>query len=575
MTARDGQSIPATSPGSVPPREVVARPPGVLRALTARNALIAHLLTLLATLLVLLYYGSHQWFFADEWEFITRNLPGQGRLGLFVPHNEHWSTIPILVYRGLFALVGLHTYLPYVIVLILLHLTAAHLIWRLALRAGATPWIATAVGAVFLMLGVGYEQLIDAFQMSFSLSLCCGLGWLLLNDHDLPAPGRLAAGWALGVAASMSSGIGIPMIGVVAIAALARRGIRDAVAVASVPALANVIWYAAVHPHATLPSTRHQLLMLPDFIWRGLTATADGAIGVPVVGAVLLIGLAVWLGARNRDVPAIVWGGASGAVLLFVVVGYGRISLGVDQAAAPRYLYLSAALLSCPAAAALTALAQRRLLLEAVAVATLALSTLHGAYVLRINIRDQLPIRVADRAVVMAAARATTSGAPLFGTQPDPVYGPDIDVADLRTLVQSGALPVTGRVDPVSLLTVESRIELAGGPVPRVAGPPPVLRMVDGSAAPASGGCTSVTAAGSTAEVKVSFSAPSSFSVSTAASQPVDVVLSSSSTQTNTAPPVDLLSTPAAPLWISVSAPGATVAFTLSSPAVICGVAAP
>ncbi|MGH7723575.1 MAG: hypothetical protein ACRENL_12240, partial [Candidatus Dormibacteria bacterium] len=228
---------------------------GFGRLTTAHAAFIAHLLSLLGTLGVLVYYGRHQWFFADEWEFITRNLPGPHRLGLFVPHNEHWSTIPILIYRALFAVFGLHSYLPYILVLIVLHLAAAHLLWRLAVRAGASAWIATSIAALFLLLGVGWEQMVSAFQMGFSLSLVCGLGWLLVADLDIPAPSRLVAGWALGVAGSMSTGIGIPMIGAVAVAAVARRGPRDAVAVVSVPVLANLAWYASVHPRATLPST--------------------------------------------------------------------------------------------------------------------------------------------------------------------------------------------------------------------------------------------------------------------------------------------------------------------------------
>jgi hypothetical protein len=84
---------------------------------TARSAWTAYLQSLLVTFAVLLQCGSHQWFFTDEWGYITRNLPGMGRLGLFVPHSEYWSTIPILVYRGLFAAFGLHSHLPVTAVL--------------------------------------------------------------------------------------------------------------------------------------------------------------------------------------------------------------------------------------------------------------------------------------------------------------------------------------------------------------------------------------------------------------------------------------------------------------------------
>lgn len=526
---------------------------------TARAAFVAHLLSLLATFAVLLYYGSHQWFFTDEWEFITRNLPGPARLGLFVPHNEHWSTLPILIYRMLFAAVGLHTYLPYILVLIALHLTAAHLIWRLAMRAGGSAWIATSTVAVFLLLGAGWEQLVSAFQMSFSLSLVCGLGWLLVNDLDLPAWARILSGWVLGVATSMSSGIGIPMIGVVAIAALARRGPRDALTVASVPVLANLAWYAVVHPHATLPSTGHQLTLLPQFVWHGLSATADSAIGLPVLGTVLVVALAVWLIVRNRAVPSIAMGSAAGSFFLFVLVGYGRISLGVDQATAPRYIYLAAALLACPAALALTAVSRRVQFAEPLLIAALALSTLHGAYILRLSVRGQLVARVRDRAVVMAAAKVVTSGATFLGAQLDPIYGPDIDIPDLRTLVRTGALAVTDPVDPASLLTVESRVEMSAEPAPAVTGPRPVMTVLDGTTT-VSGSCViQPRTMGAVARVKIAFSKPSAFAVSEARPDTVTVILMSGPTGRAAAAPVVYQLRPEVATWISVSAPAAVV----------------
>ena len=41
------------------------------------------------------------------------------------PVNEHWSTIPLLLYRATFAVVGLHSYLPYIAEVIALHLVAS------------------------------------------------------------------------------------------------------------------------------------------------------------------------------------------------------------------------------------------------------------------------------------------------------------------------------------------------------------------------------------------------------------------------------------------------------------------
>ncbi|MGH7722913.1 MAG: hypothetical protein ACRENL_08825, partial [Candidatus Dormibacteria bacterium] len=428
--------------------------------------------------------------------------------------------------------------------------------------------------ALFLLLGVGWEQMVSAFQMGFSLSLVCGLGWLLVTGGDLPGPTRLLSGWALGVAGSMSTGIGIPMIGGVAVAALARRGSRDAVAVVSVPVLANLAWFASVHPRATLPSTTQQLWMLPQFVWHGLSATADGALGLPVVGSVLLVALVAWLVARARTVSPMALGSAAGAVFLFILVGYGRISLGVDQAAASRYLYLAAALLGCPAALALTEMSRRRPVLEALLVAGLAVSTLHGAYVLRLSIRGQLAIRLQDRAIVMAAARVVSSGATVLGTHPDPVYGPDIDVPDLRTLVRTGALPVTGAVDAASLITVESRLEMSAGSSPAVTGPPPIATILDGTRS-GTGSCdVQPVTSGETARVRLAFSGPASFSMTGGPAELVTAVLSSSQTGAIAAATVTYQLHQGTPLWISVTAPGAVLSVAVPGPTSLGGVGA-
>jgi len=54
------------------------------------------------------------WFFGDDWEFMLhRGLTGHPDYGLFYPHNEHWSTLPILVFRSLYAVFGARRYMPY------------------------------------------------------------------------------------------------------------------------------------------------------------------------------------------------------------------------------------------------------------------------------------------------------------------------------------------------------------------------------------------------------------------------------------------------------------------------------
>ena len=76
-------------------------------------------------------------------------------------------TLPILLYRGLFNLFGLRTYLPYQLPVDVLHFTAAALLRVVMRRAGVGPWIATAAAGLYALFGSGYEDLAWGFQVTF------------------------------------------------------------------------------------------------------------------------------------------------------------------------------------------------------------------------------------------------------------------------------------------------------------------------------------------------------------------------------------------------------------------------
>ncbi|MDP8928593.1 MAG: hypothetical protein M3O70_08485, partial [Actinomycetota bacterium] len=86
-----------------------------LGAVGPRWGLGPHGFVLVVGLAALVMASRGHWFVIDEWAFLTDRHLGDVR-GLFVPHNEHWSTLPIVLWRGLFAAVGLHSYWPYQLV---------------------------------------------------------------------------------------------------------------------------------------------------------------------------------------------------------------------------------------------------------------------------------------------------------------------------------------------------------------------------------------------------------------------------------------------------------------------------
>ena len=170
--------------------------------------------------------GRTQWFFADEWEFLSAR--GVNVHDLLRPHYGHWVAVPIVAYRMLWQVVGLRSYLPYVGLAIALHCTAAALLWVLMCRAGVRPWTATAAASAFVLFGAGAQDILWAFQITFTAALVFGLVHLLLADHDGAFDRRDWIGLGAGLLGLMCSGVAVTMVVVVGVAALLRRSWRIA-----------------------------------------------------------------------------------------------------------------------------------------------------------------------------------------------------------------------------------------------------------------------------------------------------------------------------------------------------------
>ena len=315
-----------------------------------RLANYAHVASLILGGLLLLFVNRTQWFFGDDWEFVVSRGFDNPTFGLLHPHNEHWSTLPILVYRALLNVFGLRTYLPFVAVLIAVHLALTHVLWRCCLRVGAPAMVATALSAAFLVVGAGAENLLWAFQMGFVGSVLFGYLMILVTDTDRWSAVRLVGAWGLGLLALMCSTIGVVMVVVATLTALLRRGIRTAVLVASLPAAAFLAWYLIYGTRAASPTPRSvgTLLMIPEYTAFGITSALTNFVGVPGMGTILAVALSVLLLRAGRTATssrAIAYSASSGAIALFVLVGVGRSGFGAEEAGAARYAYLALALL--------------------------------------------------------------------------------------------------------------------------------------------------------------------------------------------------------------------------------------
>ena len=69
---------------------------------------------------------ANMWFFGDDWAFIVNRrrwwAEGDYFQYLLAPHNEHWSMLPVVLHGALFRVAGLHSYVPYLLPVLALHL---------------------------------------------------------------------------------------------------------------------------------------------------------------------------------------------------------------------------------------------------------------------------------------------------------------------------------------------------------------------------------------------------------------------------------------------------------------------
>jgi hypothetical protein len=320
------------------------------------------------------------WFYLDEWDFLA-NRTG-GNLGdLFRPHNEHWVTLGVLVYRALWWVFGLRTYRPYQLAIIVAHLGVAYLLRAVMRRVGVRPWTATVVALVLVFFGSGYQNIVLPFQMTLVGSLAFGLVDLLLATRDRDAMRSLDRhdfyALAAGCAALMCSGVGVSMVVTVGVAVLVLRGWRLALFHTVPLAAVYVTWYIVIG-HTGYTGYRAGLGQIASFTRTFVAATFD-AVGHYhgfgwLLGALLVGGLVLaWfhLGrAELRYRAALPVALLVGALTMLLITGFGRAGASTFREKS-RYLYLVAAMLLPAIGVAADAVMRRSRLLVPIVVAVL------------------------------------------------------------------------------------------------------------------------------------------------------------------------------------------------------------
>jgi hypothetical protein len=400
--------------------------------------------------LLLFVFGTSQWFYLDDWDFVSARH-ATSAADLLRPHNENLSTLPILFYRAVFTLVRLHSYWPYQVAVVLAHLAAVALLWAVMRRSGVNQWVATLVAGLLILFGSGYQDIIWAFQIGFTGALAFGLGQLLLADHDGPLDRRDAFGLAMGVCALLCSGVGVTMVVAVGVACLLRRGWRAA-AFHTVPlGVGYLVWSALAHPDGPVnPFHRSHTYVAGQVIRWDLDSLRYSFVdlahwsGVAVVlGVGLVLGLAVaWipLGRHLRRRQSMVIGCMVGAVVFASISGVGRWFFGIAYSQSSRYVYLVVALILPALAVAADALIQRWRWSTPLVV--LALLAGVPANVAAFDKSDEVPgyARAAPEKYLALSQSALASRVPP-AVQPDPLASPDLTAGWLAQAGRHGWLP--------------------------------------------------------------------------------------------------------------------------------------
>jgi hypothetical protein len=309
---------------------------------------VALVVALIVGLPLLLWLGRGMTFFSDEWAFIeTRALGDPGTW--LPPHNEHWSTLPVIVYRLLIETVGLRTYVPYLAVVVALHGLVVALTF-VAIRRSSGPLSAIAVAILLLLYGSGFENLYWGFQTGFVGATAAGIAALLaLDRRDERGRWGVAVLLTIGLA---TAGVALAFCVAVAIESIVARRLRTMLVPLAIPAAIYAAWFVTFGRFGVRSGTAigpSALVDVPSAVITGFSNAAGAISGLgPTLGIVPAIGIGLWAIVRlwrDRRLPARFVGCIAGIVTLYGLIGLTRSHDFAGIVDYTRYTYISGILL--------------------------------------------------------------------------------------------------------------------------------------------------------------------------------------------------------------------------------------
>ena len=390
---------------------------------------------LLVAGLLVLYAGRHLTFFFDEWDFILQRR-GSGPDVYLDPHNGHLVLFPVVVYKLLFAIVGLRHYTPYRAVAVALHLLCGVLLYCLVRRRLGSS-LALAPTVLLLFMGSAFEDLLWPFQIGLFVSVAGGLGALLCLERQ-DGRGDVAAAVLL-VWSLTGSAVGVPFVVAGAVMLIGQRGPWQRLWVVVAPAALFGLWYLGwgANEHVTSDA----VLGAPQYAADAASGAAAGIAGLTITwGPPLAIAalVAILIGVRRQggSPSPLLLGAAAGLFAFWLLAAVARADAA--EPTASRYEYVGAAFIFLIASEAWagTALRGGWAALAAVLIAGAVVGNIDA---LRVGADVYRGVDASVRASLAAVELAAPVVAPTF--VPEPTNAPQITAGPYLAAVRDLGSP--------------------------------------------------------------------------------------------------------------------------------------
>jgi hypothetical protein len=300
----------------------------------------------------------------DDSDFLLQRgtVPGVDR-GLLEPHDDHWSTSVIVIYRILFHFFGMRSYVPYGLVPIALHLVLCVCLFALLRRSEVPRWLALGVTCIAIFLGVGSGAILWSTTMGLIGGLLCGIAGLVIASRSTLSWSAVRVVWVVLLLGLSFSGTGVTSVFLVTLYSFLHRGWQAALRVLSIPLLVFVSWYVMYGREGVKDplADRWEYLKIPSFVWTGLTNPLSTATTIAEGGSVLfllvafapIVGLGVPKALRDLSLACL-----AAAVFQLTLAAATRPAFGIQDFEGGRYAYITVVLLVPSVAAGVLALRQ-------------------------------------------------------------------------------------------------------------------------------------------------------------------------------------------------------------------------